>query len=89
MSTPQAQLRELNPTQLIVLMFVAASLIGGILKLTFATHGGISFIDALFIPSSAVHCTGHAVAVVASSLVINFMTLMLTISEVWGNQSPK
>jgi trk system potassium uptake protein TrkH len=59
MSTPQAQLRELNPTQLIVLTFVAASFIGGILlKLPFATHGGISFIDALFTSTSAVCVTG-------------------------------
>ena len=59
MSTPQAKLRELNPTQLIVLTFVAASFIGGILlKLPFATYGGISFIDALFTSTSAVCVTG-------------------------------
>ncbi|MGH7792741.1 MAG: Trk family potassium uptake protein, partial [Thermodesulfobacteriota bacterium] len=59
MSAPKNQLKELNPTQLIVLTFAAACVLGGILlKLPFATHDGISFVDALFTATSAVCVTG-------------------------------
>ncbi|HWP92309.1 MAG TPA: potassium transporter TrkG [Thermodesulfobacteriota bacterium] len=53
------RLKELNPTQLVVLTFAAACVIGGVLlKLPIATHGGISFVDALFTATSAVCVTG-------------------------------
>ncbi len=121
------RLKELNPTQLVVLTFAAACVIGGVLlKLPIATHGGISFVDALFTATSAVCVTGLIVVdtgtkftdfgkivilsliqvgglgiatygtiprdlvskgiavVTASSLVIIFMSVVLTASESWA-----
>jgi trk system potassium uptake protein TrkH len=62
MSVAKNKLRELNPTQLIALTFASGCILGGILlKLPFATHEGISFVDALFTATSAVCVTGLAV----------------------------
>lgn len=49
----------LNPAQLFVASFLVIILLGAfLLKLPNATHGGISFIDALFTSTSAVCVTG-------------------------------
>lgn len=52
---------KLNPSQLLVLVFVVSIIVGTILlKLPFSTHQSIKWVDALFIATSAMTVTGLA-----------------------------
>nr|WP_279381914.1 TrkH family potassium uptake protein [Metabacillus bambusae] len=52
---------KLNPSQLLVLVFVVSIIVGTILlKLPFSTHHSIKWVDALFIATSAMTVTGLA-----------------------------
>jgi trk system potassium uptake protein TrkH len=52
---------KLNPSQLLVLIFVVSIIVGTILlKLPFSTHQSIKWVDALFIATSAMTVTGLA-----------------------------
>ncbi|WP_198165141.1 TrkH family potassium uptake protein [Metabacillus litoralis] len=52
---------KLNPSQLLVLVFIVSIMVGTILlKLPFSTHQSIKWVDALFIATSAMTVTGLA-----------------------------
>ncbi|MGQ0793176.1 MAG: TrkH family potassium uptake protein [Deltaproteobacteria bacterium] len=81
----ESRLAALNPTQLIVLSFAVASVAGGILlKLPFATNNGISFVDALFIATSAVCVTGLATVDVGATFTDFGKVVILFLIQVGG-----
>ncbi|MBF8303603.1 MAG: putative potassium uptake protein (TrkH), partial [Candidatus Dadabacteria bacterium] len=85
MSRPQEQTKELNPSQLIILTFIGACIVGGILlKLPIATHGDISFIDAVFTAISAVCVTGLVVVDVGTTMTDFGKFVILLLVQVGG-----
>lgn len=75
----------LKPAQLFVLTFIGLILTGSLLlMLPKATHGGISFLDALFTATSAVCVTGLIVVDTSSYFTVFGQTLIMLLIQAGG-----
>ncbi len=85
MSKPLERPKELNPTQLIILTFAVACIAGGLLlEIPIATHGDISFIDAVFTAASAVCVTGLVVVDTGTTFTDFGKLVILLLIQVGG-----
>lgn len=75
----------LNPAQLFILSFLVIILIGTyLLRLPGATHGGLSFMDALFTSTSAVCVTGLAVVDTGTYFTVFGQSVLMGLIQVGG-----
>lgn len=76
---------QLNPSQLLVLVFGISIIIGAILlKLPFATNGSIRWIDALFIATSAMTVTGLATVDPSTTFTVFGQIVIAVLIQVGG-----
>ncbi|WP_226669378.1 TrkH family potassium uptake protein [Metabacillus litoralis] len=76
---------KLNPSQLLVLVFVVSITIGTILlKLPFATNVSIKWVDALFIATSAMTVTGLATVDPGSTFTVYGQFIIAILIQVGG-----
>ncbi|HWO77392.1 MAG TPA: TrkH family potassium uptake protein [Bacillus sp. (in: firmicutes)] len=76
---------NLNPSQLLVLVFIFFIIIGALLlKLPFATADSISWIDALFTATSAMTVTGLAVVDTGTAYTLFGQLVILMLIQVGG-----
>lgn len=76
---------RLNPSQLLVIVFAVSITIGTVLlKLPFSTHEGITWIDALFVATSAMTVTGLATVDPGSTFTIAGQTMIALLIQVGG-----
>jgi trk system potassium uptake protein len=76
---------KLNPSQLLILVFVISITVGTILlKLPFSTHESIKWIDALFIATSAMTVTGLATVDPGSTFTVVGQLIIALLIQVGG-----
>ncbi|MGQ4667318.1 TrkH family potassium uptake protein [Metabacillus halosaccharovorans] len=76
---------KLNPSQLLVLVFVVSITVGTcVLKLPFSTHEGIKWVDALFISTSAMTVTGLATVDPATTFTTFGQFIIAVLIQVGG-----
>ncbi len=80
------KLKKIKPTWIILLSFLALVLIGSLLLfLPFAsTHGGLKYIDCLFLATSAVCVTGLSPVTLASELTVYGKIVMAILIQMGG-----
>jgi len=76
---------SLTPSQFVVLAFFLASVLGAfLLKLPYATNGGITFIDAIFTSTSAICVTGLIVVDTGTKFTIFGQAVILVLIQAGG-----
>ncbi len=79
------RLTRLNPSQLLVVVFAAGIVLGTVLlKLPFATHESVRWLDALFIAASAMTVTGLATVDPGSTFTTFGQTIIALLIQLGG-----
>ena len=76
---------KLNPSQLLVLVFVVSIIIGTLLlKLPLSTYGSLKWVDALFMATSAMTVTGLATVDPGSTFTVFGQFIIIVLIQVGG-----